>query len=193
VLTRSNWRVLLMVALSASVAACEFLTGDAVREWSEDVELDDGDVVTIERRVEFTKSNSLSGDTYGTSVRKSTLAIKGEDTALPVWNDVLLPLVLYRDQETDEWVLVASTTSCVTYTSRGRPKPTYWEFRLQSSGWVETALSPASLERRTNLLYLYDDPVPRHLTPAGKASFQSRARTAARYLSIQTDNTFNCG
>jgi hypothetical protein len=168
------------------------LTGDAVRDWSEEVELDDGDVVTIERHVEFAKSNSISGDSYSTSVRKSTLAIKGEGAALPIWDDVLLPLVLYRDHEAREWVLVASTTNCLTYVRRGRPMPTYWEFRLQGSSWVETALSPDSLERQTNLFFLYDDPVPKHFTLASKASL-SLARIAETYLSIRPDNTFNCG
>ena len=36
-----------VVALSVCIAACEFLTGNAVRESSEDVVLDDGDLVTI--------------------------------------------------------------------------------------------------------------------------------------------------
>ena len=180
------------MALSMCVSACELLTGDAVREWSEEVELDHGDVVIVERRVEFTKSNSISGDTYGTSVRKSTLVVKGEGAALPIWDDVLQPLVLYRDYEALEWVLVASTTNCLTYRRRGRPKPTYWEFRLQGSSWVETALSPGSLERQTNLFFLYDDPVPNHLTLARKASF-SLARIDETYLSIRPDSTFNCG
>jgi hypothetical protein len=189
-----NRRFPLAVLLSLCVAACEFLTGDAVREWSEDVPLDGGDLVTIERRVEFKKSGSLAGDTYSTSVSRSTLSIKDPSATPPTWSDVLLPLVLYRDQSTLEWVLVASTTDCRTYRARGRPRPTYWEFRLRGSTWVETALSASSLERQTNLLYLYDEKLPtRHFTPASKASFQRAARTAHRYLSIQRDNSFNCG
>jgi len=169
------------------------LTGEAVREWSEEVAVERR-VVTVERRVEFAKNRSLAGDYYADTTRRSTLVIRDGSVALPAWTDVLLPLVLYQDTGTIEWVLVASTTDCQTYRQRGRPKPTYWEFRLRGPTWVEAPLSSTSLERKTNLLYLYDDPLPtRHFTVASKTRFQSSARTDERYLSIKPDSSFNCG
>ena len=191
--TTNPVRTAFLGALATCAAGCEFLTGEAVREWSEEVAVERR-VVTVERRVEFAKNRSLAGDYYADTTRRSTLVIRDGSVALPAWTDVLLPLVLYQDTGTIEWVLVASTTDCQTYRQRGRPKPTYWEFRLRGPTWVEAPLSSTSLERKTNLLYLYDDPLPtRHFTVASKARFQSSARTDERYLSIKPDSSFNCG
>ncbi len=64
---RAQWSSLFqcltrLVFLSAmlALAACE--TGSRTREWSEDVLVDGASPVVLERRVDFTLSNSLSGD-----------------------------------------------------------------------------------------------------------------------------------
>ena len=48
----------IVLLLFFATTAC-VRSGPTVRDWSEEVELDDGDVITIDRHVEFEESNWL--------------------------------------------------------------------------------------------------------------------------------------
>jgi hypothetical protein len=67
--------------------------------------------------------------------------------------------VLYRDEK-GEWVIVATSDNCEIWDQRGRPPSGYWEFRLRGASWIESALSPTSIGRRTNLFFYYAPPLP---------------------------------
>jgi hypothetical protein len=138
------------IAFLAITAGCEQFTGHAVRDWSEDVELDDGRTVLIERHVEFDSSNSLAGDAYSSRERQSRIMFRGDLSDLPPWEIPLMPQVLYQDAATSEWVVVATTSNCDTWRARHEPQPKYWEFRLRGSTWVESSVSAGSFGRSIN-------------------------------------------
>lgn len=69
--------------------------GPTTRHWTEDVLLDDGSTVVVERSVAF---NAVETE--------ATLAFTGKESGLPVWSAPLMALLLYRDPATQEWVIV---------------------------------------------------------------------------------------
>jgi hypothetical protein len=105
------------------------------RKWTEDVQLDDGSTVELQRTVKLRVSNSLSGDAYNAEELDATLSFLGALQGLPTWSAPRMPLVLYRDESTKEWVIVATTTSCEVWRQAGKPKPDYWEYRLMGREW----------------------------------------------------------
>jgi len=193
-LNRSNARRVLFSVLVAiamiPVGAC---SGTVERHWSEEVSLDDGTVIVIDRYVKFRETNSLAGDAYGSTDLKSTLAFVGDLSKLPSWDVPLFPLVLYRDERSGEWVVVATSSNCEVWEERGSPKPPYWEYRLKSDKWVQSSLSEMSLDRKTNLFFNYEPNLP-----AGKLSLDLKDQIikhndfAKDYLSIRRDAKTNC-
>jgi hypothetical protein len=121
--------------------------------------------------VAIKESNSWSGDAYNAVETASTIEFTGELASLPPWSYPVRPVVFYQDAATGEWVVVASTTSCQVWRRAGKPKPPYWEYRLQESGWNEVPLSAASLGRPANLAQKYKRVAAAgHLTPELRAT-----------------------
>jgi hypothetical protein len=103
-----------------------------------------------------------------------------------------MPLLLYRDAQTSEWVIVATTTACEVWRAQGRPEFLYWEFRNRENQWVEVGLSETSFERPTNLLFEYTQPLPStHITRAAKAQLHSGDQ-AQMYRAILRDDHNTC-
>jgi hypothetical protein len=181
------------IALLVVAAGCEQLTGHAVRDWSEDVALDDGRTVLIERHVEFDSSNSLAGDAYSSRETKSRITFQGELASLPPWDVPLIPQVLYQDAATSEWVVVATTTNCDTWRARHEPQPMYWEFRLRGSAWVESPVSESSFGRSTNLFTGYEPRLSTsHVTIATTKRYIAHPALYQSLKSIRADGRANC-
>jgi hypothetical protein len=167
---RKSCRPVLVIVIALLSAACD--SGN--RSWSEEVALDDGTVITIDRHVEQLMSSAIGGSAFSATETTSTLAFRGDLAALPQWNVPLMPLVLYRDSESAEWVIVATSTTCEVWYRRGMPEGHYWEFRLRGTEWIEVPLSEMSFGRRTNLLFEYAEPLPaKHITLSTKGQLNS--------------------
>ena len=139
--------------------------GPARRKWTEDVDLGDGRVIQVERSVAFNETNSWSGDAYNAVETEATIKFTGELAKLPTWSQPLMALVMYQDKATNEWTVVATTTSSDVLQQRGNPCPGYWEFRLSANGWRDTPLSAASIGRAANLLHRYQSELKtKHIT-----------------------------
>lgn len=182
-----------LLGVLATVSGCGFLFGDQERSWSEDVELDDGSVITIQRYVKFEESNSWSGDAYNATETRATLAFTGKLASLPTWEVALMPLVLYRDTATSEWVLVAKTSSCDVWDARGQPFPPYWEYRLDGNVWRERPLSSNSKGRATNLFINYTaEKVNRHIDIQLKKRLMGSPTQDDTYSRVNPDTTRYC-
>jgi hypothetical protein len=147
---RAGW-----VILALGLAGCA--ASQTSKRWMEEVLLEDGSIIQVERRVVFNETNALGGGAYNAVEKASTLRFTGERAGLPEWSVPLRPIVLYRDSATNEWVVVAATTSCSVWQARGQPNPPYWEYRLGVAGWVQEPLSPTSIGRGNNLLRHYQN------------------------------------
>lgn len=161
------------------------------RAWTEDVLLDDGSTIRVERTVIFLETNSLSGDAYNATETDAAIAFTGDHANLPAWRQALMALLLYRDQTTNELVIVATTTTCRIWQLRGQPNPIYWEFRLRDQEWQETPLSEASFGRPTNLLHRYQAELGTpHIAVAERQRLESRSDRM--FKAIVRDADPNC-
>lgn len=153
------------------------------RRWTEDVLLDDGSTVQIERYVAFDATNAMGGGAYNAVEAKATLRFTGELTSLPEWDEPLIPLLVYRDN--DDWVVVARSSSCEVWSRREKPMPPYWEFRVNGDRWDEVPLSCDSIGRATNLYYEYhSENQPQHVSLSLKQKIDSNPGTVDSYRRI---------
>ncbi len=172
-------------------AACGFL--DESNRWTEDVRLDDGSVITIERHVRFATSNSWAGDVPAAHDRRATLRFTEALSDLPEWDVPLTPMVLYQDAMTKEWVIVARTNSCEVWIARGKPFPPYWEYRLSGRQWRRVPVSEASKGRWANLLIQTRlENLPRHISVDYKKPELAERALMERYRRVVPDIRREC-
>lgn len=150
-------RIVLINLTWLSIGACDQgyqPRGPVERSWTEDVLLDDGSTLLVKRYVAFKETNAWpSGGAYNAVETASVIRFTGQLASMPPWNQPLMALVLYQDA--DEWVVVATTTSCEVWRQRKKPKPPYWEFRFGKGMWREVSLSQKSIGRPANLFSSY--------------------------------------
>ncbi len=187
----------LFTAILIAIATIQFgcsSGGPVERRWTEDVLLDDGTTIVVKRSVTFTESNSWSGDAYNAIESAATIAFTGDLTALPPWSAPLMALVMYRDAATEEWVIVATTTSCQVWNRRGFPPSRYWEYRLSHREWREVSLTPASIGRSANLLHRYQERLgTKHITIAERLRREDDPLMTKKYKSIDVQSASrNC-
>ena len=167
--------------------------GKVTREWSEEVALDDGRIITIDRYVAFRESNSWAGDAYNATEIRSTISFRGELSKLPDWDVPLIPILLYKDASSDDWVVIATTSSCEIWSARGRPEPPYWEYRANPGGWRPASLSTGAFGRKSNLFFTYEDKLPeKKITDAEKIRIREDTRIAIGYRMILEIEKSNC-
>jgi hypothetical protein len=146
----------------------EELSGVANRRWTEEVLLADGSVVLVERSARIKHSHIVELDT--------SMKFTAELAHLPELRVPVVPLVLYRDEDTGEWVIVATTSSCEEAGARSqrywfvadRPQTRYFEFRSRDVGWVQTPLSAKSIGQQANLFTRFEETKVSHLTVPAK-------------------------
>ncbi len=184
-----RWFSVVVVAIAIIQAGCE-KTEDSIlnlieRKWTEDVLLDDGKIIQVNRTVTFHESRSWSGDAYNAVESDASLAFTGQLSQLPPWKDRMMALVLYNDKATGEWVIVTTATSCLLWRWRSKPRPMYWEFRLDKDGWREVPLSPGSIGRPANLLHRYQSKLPSdHITVEDRRRLESSPRMGKEFREI---------
>ena len=185
-----------LVVSMATITVLWGCTGDGIveREWYEDVLLDDGSTIVVKRSVSFKESNSWSGDAYNAIEQSATISFTGSMASLPTWGAPLIALLLYRDKISDQWVIVAATSSCDVWNDRGFPPSRYWEYRLVGGSWQEVPLTSGSKGRAVNLLHRYQDRLPsEHITIADRLKLESDVRIAKKYRSIDVkEASRNC-
>jgi len=169
------------------------IPGKVTRKWSEEVALDDGRVIIVDRYVAFEESNSWAGDAYSATETRSTISFRGELAKLPDWDVPLVPVLLYQDASDGNWAVVATTSSCEIWAERGSPQPPYWEYRLTHGAWSQTSLSRASIGRKPNLLFAYNENVAgKKITAAEKVLQSDDAGIVARYRLISESVDKSC-
>jgi len=189
-------RTIALFQVVCGLIACDAMLPPKPKQytWTEDVALDAGSI-RVRRVVGIQESNSWSGDAHEAIETLSSVEFMDELASLPPWSEVLRPIVLYQDTATDEWVVVASTSSCDVWRAAGKPKPPYWEYRLQQGHWNHVSLSEKSLGRRANLAQAYKRVAAvGHLTPELRAQVDPSARWFRTYRSVLADpNQAICG
>jgi hypothetical protein len=163
------------------------------RHWTEDVQLEDGSIVQIERYVAFDATNAMGGGAYNAVESKATLKFKGELESLPPWDFPRIALVLYRSKETGNWVVVSTSSSCEVWDREGKPRPPYWQHELIDGQWKKTFVSTESIGKKNNLFYSYWKGAPKHVTAETTNALQSDPTIVEKYRHVAVDpENFNC-
>jgi hypothetical protein len=164
------------------------------RRWTEDVSLEDGTIVQIERHVIFDETNALGGGAANAVERKATLQFIGDLAALPPWDYPRRALVLYRKKDIGTWIIVATSSSCEDWRADGAPYPPYWEYELLDGVWRKVPLRQESVGRSPNLFYRYHArEFGPHVSEQTKQQLQSDRRIADKYRSIlEKPQDFHC-
>lgn len=157
------------------LGACGF-SGTGTQSWPEDVDLGDGRILSIDRKIVWTTSDP--------GRVRSVLELHDGPKALPAWDEALTPLIVYQDAATGEWAVVAIATRCGDSVAPGRPAGRYREFRLQQEGWRQVELSAASIGRDSNLFVGDFKNLPAHVTVAAKQVARQRAGIPREHLRV---------
>ena len=170
----------------------EQLTGIVNRRWTEDVRLADGSMVVVERSARIEHSHIVELD--------ASMKFTGALAHLPELRVPVEPLVLYMDEDTGGWVIVATTSRCEVLHARGpprfwfaadKPQTRYFEFRWRNTAWVQTPLSAASIGQPANLFTRFEKLETSHLGVAAKERLQREL--GPDYQSVVERPMSNCG
>lgn len=136
-------------AAVATFSAC----GNSQFEWTEEVQLVNGDRLTT-RRTAIAKPFGQIGGPGGWENEGMTLEIIAPvATDNPSrWSARFVPLIFDRDVDTKEWFIVATFYSCTSWYDLGRPKLPYTEFRFRNGRWLQQPLSASLIGRAGNML-----------------------------------------
>ncbi len=132
------------------LAGCD---GATTTTWTEDVKLEGGEQIVIERSAKL-RANAIAGGGGGSFNEGMTLLItkpiKPDNPGQ--WSAKYVPILLDRDPATQEWVIVATFFHCQSWEALGRPKLPYTEYRYRQGAWVQQTLSPQWIGREINVL-----------------------------------------
>ena len=144
---RRRWMAALLMGLM--LGGC----GDPHMEWKEQVKLQSGEVIVVERTAKFSE-NWVAGGGGGSINKGMTLQVvqpsKSDNPG--VWDARFVPIVLDRDPETQEWFMVATFFHCDSWYELGRPRLPYTEYRFRNRRWVQQPLTQKWIGRDANVL-----------------------------------------
>jgi hypothetical protein len=132
-------------------------------------------------------------ETQVTELADAALSFQGELAKLPQWRYPLTGLVLYQDA--GQWVLVATTTDCDVWERHGKPKPLYWEFRINEHiRWQEVPLSRSSIGPKANLIWSWEVAGRKHVAVEERRAAQADSAADPLYREVLGEpKGFYCG
>lgn len=154
----SNSRMASWLVYGLAIAGAIVLPGcdKASLQWSEEVRLQDGQMVMAERTAQGRTYSELGGtegwrDPVEMSV--SVTQAPGNIKPPPEWHDAYVPVLLDYDASSKSWLMLATFYYCETWYALGRPVPPYIEYQsTHGSPWRRVSLEERFIDRETNLL-----------------------------------------
>lgn len=128
--------------------------GEVNLNWSEEVQLDDGQIIVVKRTAKGEKQGELGGSGGWEEKEMSiTLEKAAEGQAFPIWNTAYVPILLDYQASEKTWSVVATFYYCSGWYNLGRPKLPYVEYQSKDGGpWIVVPLEERLIGRKTNLL-----------------------------------------
>lgn len=180
----------------AAVALCMVLVAcGRPTSWSEEVQLRSGEVLKVRRTIQFKEYQPFGGGGGGADTPISELEIVSPtrpDNPGKWSHRSLLPMVLDRDSQTNEWFVVATFFMCNTWREIGRPDLPYVEFRYRNGNWVRVPIDRGLVGREANVLVPNQADVERDHTLTTKGPLMSRPEMALRFKRILSTWATNC-
>lgn len=117
-------------------------------EWDEEVQLHTGEVIVVRRTAIFGENPTSGG---GVEYFNNGMTIEFKSPNKPdkpvMWRGIHIPMILDRDPNTHEWVIVATFHHCDT----GRPTPPYMTYRYRDGKWLQQSIDPYWIGRDANV------------------------------------------
>ena len=82
----------------------------------------------------------------------ASLKIISGPTDFVFWSAPILPMLLDRDPQNGEWIVVAGADSLQFWNANGQPCPRQWAFRLHNGSWYLQPIPESLIGRKPNLL-----------------------------------------
>jgi len=156
-------------------------------EFTEDVQLASGEVITVARKVTAESLGEIGGPGgWDPSYMSLEIATPARPDNPPKWESStgLLPVLFDKDPNNGEWALLATFYTCDPWYALGRPKLPYAEFRVRNGQWQRVELAPQWIGHAANVFTgVRSSGEPSHLTLAQKRERDS-PRVAPEYRSI---------
>jgi hypothetical protein len=140
-------RTLLVISgFAVLVTVAYWLT--AVTSWQEQVQLRDGSVITIDRRIRHERTGHL-GELGGWNVVEEVLTLRDPRTGEKLTWRGPYRVAMFLDRVDGSWWLVAFQSKCQR---ADRGKPIWQAVRLDESGWATITSGPLPSDKTPNLL-----------------------------------------
>lgn len=121
--------------------------------WNEEVELQSGEVIVIKRTAKLSE-NWIAGGGGGSFNKGMTIEFEspGKPDNPAIWSGLYVPMILDRDPDTHEWIIVATLYHCNSWHDIGRPKLPYTAYRYREGKWLQQSMEPKWVGRKANLI-----------------------------------------
>lgn len=193
ILTRGWQKCIGSLALTLLIAGCQF--GNKDIHFTEEIQLASGEIVTAERLIKTTPLGEVGGPGGWESKYQSfQVSALNQANMPPKWEstDGLIPILLDRDQASNEWVLLATFYTCTAWYKLGRPTLPYAEFRVRDGRWQRLELSTQWFERPANVFAdISSGGEPKSLTLIDKKK-RADSRVAPEYRFIVSTWKTSC-
>jgi hypothetical protein len=121
--------------------------------WSEEVRLASREILHIQRHIRFSRGRAFGGGWLTSAVyTTSTIDVVGGPKDFITWDAPLIAMLIDRDPETKEWIVVAGHESDAFWFTNGAPCPPQWAFRLRDGAWYVQPVPKSLLGREPNIL-----------------------------------------
>lgn len=122
-------------------------------KWNEQVELQSGEVIVITRTAKFSE-NWIAGGGGGSFNKGMTIEFDSPDKPdnQTIWSALYVPMILDRDPDTNEWIIVATFYHCNSWHDIGRPALPYTAYRYREGKWLQQSMEPKWIGRDANVI-----------------------------------------
>ena len=128
--------------------------GEVDLQWSEEVQLNDGQIIVVKRTAKGEQRGELGGPGGWEETEMSiALGNASEGQEFPIWQTAYVPILLDYQPPEKTWSVVATFYYCTGWYNLGRPKLPYVEYQSKNGGpWAVVPLEERLIGRKTNLL-----------------------------------------
>ncbi len=124
-------------------------------KWREEVQLQTGEVIVIQRTAKFSENPVTGGEGEGEAFNTGmTIEFKSPDKPdnPAMWSGVYAPMILDRDPDTHEWIIVAASYHCESGHDIGRTTLPYTAYRYHEDEWFQQSMDPKWIGRDANVV-----------------------------------------
>lgn len=142
----------LVLGLCVTAGGLWLVVRDPRMEWREEVQLQSGEVIVIKRTAKFSE-NWIAGGGGGSFNRGMTIEFDSPNKPdnPTMWSGLYVPILLNRNPDTNEWIIVATFIHCDSWYDIGRPKIPYTQYQYRGGQWVQQAMDSKWIGREGNV------------------------------------------